>query len=567
MIKSENKKRNAIFVISEHGEPLMPTKNFGKVRHMLKNNEAKIIKRDPFIVIQLLKPTECYVQPIKAGMDIGQTIGLSVISNNKELFSAQLETRSHTIASKLTERRHYRRTRRNKLRYREARFDNRGSSKGTCKHCGGNSVSKKKFCRKCLKEVDNIHQKYSDDIKPFNEKRLSPCARHIIDVHFKIKNTMTSYLPMCSNDWIIEKTKFDVQKIEKIDISGVAYQQGDMFGFSSLREFILDRDNHECQNPNCKHNKKDKGKKENIYFKNNIVLQLHHLKFKSKGGTDKPSNFITLCVDCHTSKNHQPGNFLYDWCNDKKTIPTTIKSQLKKDYSAATKMNVVSSAFNDVNDVCYTVGSETKRKRQLIGLEKTHANDAFSICFDNNNFEMLDDKSKKNIKLKENLNIEKVEHTLILKQTNGRENGRRSLRSIEFPKFIDSRDGTIKTANELSIEKSKRVFTTNNRQYRKYRCDKNGNKKSKNKNKKYRKDGVLLDNNATLRKGKSLFPNNSIVEFHNVNGKDVIYESGGMTGNNIVVKNEKQKFLAYKKYKAAIICNRNGIIKENIKIN
>ena len=374
---NQNKDRNAIFVISEHGEPLMPTKNFGKVRHMLKNNEAKIIKRDPFLVIQLLKPTESYVQPIKAGMDIGQTIGLSVISNNKELFSAQLETRSHTISGKLTERSHYRRTRRNKLRYREKRNLNRGASKGTCKHCGGNSVHKKEFCSKCLKEVNGVHQKYSNDVKTFNEKRLPPSVRHLIDVHFKIKNMMTSYLPMVSNDWIIEKTKFDIQKIEKIDISGIAYQQGDMFGFSSLREFVLDRDNHECQNPNCKHIKKDKDKKENVYLKNNIILQLHHIIFRSKGGSDKPSNFITLCTDCHTSKNHQPGNFLYDWCNNKKTIPINIKKQLKKDYSAATKMNVVSSAFNDINNVCYTVGSETKRKRQLIGLEKTHANDAF----------------------------------------------------------------------------------------------------------------------------------------------------------------------------------------------
>ena len=40
-----------------------------------------------------------------------------------------------------------------------------------------------------------------------------------------------------------------------------------------------------------------------------------------------------------------------------------------------------------------------------------------------------------------------------------------------------------------------------------------------------------------------------------------------MTGNNIYIKNEKQRFLAYKKYKATIICNRKGIIKENIKIN
>ena len=39
-MKSANK--NSIFVISKQGEPLMPTKRYGKVRHMLKNGEAKI---------------------------------------------------------------------------------------------------------------------------------------------------------------------------------------------------------------------------------------------------------------------------------------------------------------------------------------------------------------------------------------------------------------------------------------------------------------------------------------------------------------------------------------------
>jgi len=408
---------------------------------------------------------------------------------------------------------------------------------------------------------------YKDDIKPFNEKRLAPSVRHSVDSHFKIIDTINHYLPISNKDWIIEKTKFDIQKIEKIDISGIGYQQGDMFGFSSLREFVLDRDKHECQNPNCKHKKKVKVKNENIYLKNNITLQLHHIIFKSKGGTDKPSNFITLCVDCHTSKNHQPGNFLYDWCNNKKNIPSNIKTQLKKDYSAATKMNVVSAAFNDYNNFSYTVGSETKRKRQLIGLDKTHANDAFSICFDNDNFEIINDGVKNIVKLKENLNIEKVKHTSNLKQTNGRENGRRSLRNIEFPNFIDSRDNTIKKSNELAVVKDKRVFSENNREYRLYRCDKKGNPKSKNKVYKYRKDGFVLDNNVTIRSGKSLYPNNSIVKFHNINGKDVIYESGGMTNTGIWIKGVKNKALAYKKYNATIICNRNGIIKENIKIN
>ena len=255
------------------------------------------------------------------------------------------------------------------------------------------------------------------------------------------------YFPIDDKNWIIEKTKFDIQKIENIDISGVAYQQGDMFGFSNVRDFVLDRDNHECQNPNCKHKIKNSKKSDNVYIEKNIILKIHHVKYRSKGGSDKPSNLITLCKDCHTSKNHQIGNFLYDWYIGK--LPTTIKNRLKKDYSSATNMNVVSSAFNDKNKVNSTFGSETKRKRQILGLEKTHANDAFSIAFDERYFK-IEKQNNINVRLKDGIKIEKVTEPLIIIQTNGRKNGRRALRTIKSIYFIDSRDGSVKKSTEVT---------------------------------------------------------------------------------------------------------------------
>lgn len=547
-MKSTNK--NSIFVISKQGEPLMPTKRYGKVRHMLKNGEAKIVKRDPFLVIQLLKDTNDFIQPLSGGMDIGNTIGLSIVNGTKELFSAELETRSGNITGKLKERAMYRRTRRSRLRHREARFENRGASKGTCKHCGGNSKSGKVFCNKCLSEVDNIHQLYKDDVKPYSEKRLAPSVKHKIETHFKIKDILNLYLPMCDKDWTIEKTKFDIQKMENIDITGVAYQQGDMFGFSSVRDFVLDRDKHECQNPDCKH-------------KSNILV-IHHIKYRSQGGTDKPSNLITLCTDCHTSSNHQQGSFLWEWCIG--NLPLSIKKQQKKDYSAATTMNVVSSAFNYNKNVSFTYGSVTKRKRQLLGLDKEHSNDAFSIAISNDNFEIVENNGKKTVTLKNDLNIQKITEPLKLKQTNGRENGRRSLEQMLFPKFVDSRDGKVKSSNDLSKTMNKRIMVENNREFRLFRCDKNGKPIQKNKDKKYSKSGKLFNNNISIRNGKSLFTNKSIVKFHNVNGKDLIYECGGISGNNIYYNNNGiKKTLAARKYNAIVLCNRKGIIKENIK--
>jgi len=565
----KNKNKNSIAVISKHGEPLMPTKRYGKVRHMLKNGEAKIIKRDPFLVIQLLVDTTGFKQPLKAGMDIGETIGLSIINDTKEVFSAELKTRSSGITDKLEERTSYRRARRGKLRYRQARFENRGASKGTCKHCGRNSKSGQLFCGECLKNVNGIHQKYKDDKKTYNEKRLAPSVKHRVETHFSILDKFNMYFPMNDKDWVIEKTKFDIQKIENIDISGGAYQQGDMFGFSNVRDFVLDRDNHECQNPNCKHNKKKVKKSENIYIKNNIILKIHHVKYRSKGGTDKPSNLITLCEDCHTSANHQYGNFLYDWCIGK--LPVKIKNRLKQDYSSATNMNVVSCAFNENNRVKFTYGSETKRKRQLLGLEKTHSNDAFAIAFSETNFEKEDQNNgtgdKVNIRLKDDIEIEKINDPLIINQTNGKESGRRSLRTLKSVYFIDSRDDSVKKSTELTRvvgrNKTNRL-TQNERVFRKVRCNKSGKLIKKSTTRKYRKDGQRLDNNVRFQTKKSQYPNGTLVKF-DINNKPIILESAGISNSNIYVKNYMVKTLAAKKYKAKVICNRRGMLKENIK--
>jgi N6-L-threonylcarbamoyladenine synthase len=528
-------KNNPIYVIDFNGQPLMPTFRYGKVRHMLKNNQAKIIKRDPFFTIQLLTNTSSYIQYIIGGIDIGETVGISVINpkNNTEILSAELKTRSKDIPDKLKEKTQYRRTRRNHLRYRTKRFENRKSSLGKCKVCGGNTKSGKEFCSTCLDTVNGNHNAYKDISKTTSQKRLAPSVNHLIDANHKIINKINEILPIKEENWIYEKVKFDIQKIENIDISGVGYQQGDMFGFSSLREYILERDEHTCQNPNCKHkNIKNLKKGENVYLKNNITLVTHHIIFRHLGGTDKPSNYITLCTDCHIPTNHLKGYFLYDWCIKKKKV--------KSDYKAATKMNVVASSFDEKKNFIPTFGSETKRKRQLIGLDKTHSNDALSICIDKNNFDLIDDSGKKKVVLKRDFNLKKIEHPDYLIQTNGRSNGRRALSTFQDSKYIDIRDGKEKSGKELSKEMDKRTLINNNRIYR-------GKKTSKG--------------SFVKRTGISEFPNNSIIEF-TYNGKHFIKVCGGVTGYNVYVKDFEKKTVAIKKCNVKIICKRKGVIKK-----
>ena len=69
---------------------------------------------------------------------------------------------------------------------------------------------------------------------------------------------------------IVETASFDLQKIQNPEISGEEYQQGEQFSFWNVREYILWRDNHECQ---CCHGKsKDK------------ILNVHHIESRKTGG-------------------------------------------------------------------------------------------------------------------------------------------------------------------------------------------------------------------------------------------------------------------------------------------
>lgn len=231
-----------VYVISMEGRPLMPCKE-AKARKLLRQNTAKIYKRNPF-TIQLLFECENQIQDITLGVDAGSKhIGLSATINNKELYSADVELRND-IVNLLSIRRENRRTRRNRLRYRAPRFNNR------------------------------VHSK--------NKGWLAPSIEQKIQCHFQIIQDVYNILPI--TNIIVETASFDIQKIKKSDISGKEYQEGEQLGFWNVREYVLARDQHICQC--CKGKSKDR------------ILNVHHIESRRTGG-NAPNNLITLCETCH----------------------------------------------------------------------------------------------------------------------------------------------------------------------------------------------------------------------------------------------------------------------------
>ena len=229
----------------------MPTERFGKVRRMLKNSLAHVVRRIPF-TIQLDYDTTDFTQPITLGIDAGSKhVGVSATTTEKELYAADVELRND-IVDKLSTRREQRRTRRSRLRHRKPRFDNRVSSK-------------KNGC-------------------------LAPSVENKVHTHMSVVKNVCKILPV--SNIVVETASFDMQKIKRPDIQCEEYQQGEQLGFWNVREYVLWRDGHVCQH--CHGKSKD------------TVLNVHHLESRKTGG-DAPNNLITLCETCH--KDFHRGKF------------------------------------------------------------------------------------------------------------------------------------------------------------------------------------------------------------------------------------------------------------------
>lgn len=232
-----------VYVLNKHGKPLMPCSPC-KARKLLKQGKAKVKRTEPF-TIQLLYGSSGYKQNITLGIDAGSKhIGVSATTNKKELYAADVEIRND-IVDKLSTRRQYRRSRRNrKTRYRKPKFQNRVKSK-----CKG---------------------------------WLTPSIESKINSHFRVVKDVYKILPV--SKIIVEVASFDIQKIQNPDISGIEYQQGNQLGFENVREYVLWRDGYTCQC--CKGKSKDN------------ILKVHHIESRKTGG-NSPSNLITLCRTCH----------------------------------------------------------------------------------------------------------------------------------------------------------------------------------------------------------------------------------------------------------------------------
>ena len=319
-----------VYVLDKNGQSLMPISRFGKVRRLLKEKKAKVVRREPFTIKLLYEPETDVVQECYCGVDTGSRhIGVAVVSNDRVLYQSQIELRDD-IKKKMDSRRIHRRNRRNrKTRYRKPRFLNRSNST--------------------------------------RSDRLPPSVKHKVQAHIDEIAFCKKILPISEENIILEVSQFDTALMknpslmnEKIKHWG--YQKGFNYGYSSRRKAVLHRDSYTCQ----------------CCGKKNCRLEVHHIKFRHNGGTDDEENLITLCEDCH--KGVHAG-----------IIVLNKKPKKSKNLKCATHMSIIRNRLlKKYPDAIETFGFVTSENRNHLKLEKDHYIDACVIASGGLGFKMLD---------------------------------------------------------------------------------------------------------------------------------------------------------------------------------
>lgn len=174
------------------------------------------------------KPKQCQLQ-----IDPGsKTTGLALLLDNAVVWAGVLTHRRQQIKDALTSRRQLRRGRRHrKTRYRPARFLNRARLEGW----------------------------------------LAPSLNHPVETTMTWVHRVRKFCPL--NSISQELVRFDTQKLQNLEVSGVEYQQGELYGYE-IGEYLLEKWGRKCVYCDAK----------------NTPLEVEHIYPQSKGGSDRVSN-------------------------------------------------------------------------------------------------------------------------------------------------------------------------------------------------------------------------------------------------------------------------------------
>ena len=313
---------NYVLVIDANKQPLNPC-HPSVARRLLTDGKAAIFRRYPLTII-LKKVVNTTPKPLILKLDPGsKTTGIALVQGSKVIFGAELTHRGQAIKLSLESRRSLRRGRRNRhTRYRQARFLNRTRPKGW----------------------------------------LAPSLQHRVETVLTWVNKLIRLAPIGSI--VQELVRFDLQQLEKPEISGIEYQQGTLCGYE-VREYLLDKWDRKCAYCGIE----------------NVPLQVEHIHPKAKGGSNRVSNLCLACEKCNVKKGTQS---IEQFLAKKSDVLKRVLSQAKRPLKDAAAVNSTRWAlFNRLKQTRLPVltgsGGLTKFNRTRLNLHKSHWLDAACV--------------------------------------------------------------------------------------------------------------------------------------------------------------------------------------------
>ncbi|MDX2076901.1 MAG: RNA-guided endonuclease IscB [bacterium] len=309
-----------VFVLDKNKKPLMPC-NPARARELLKLGKAAVYRRHPFTII--LKDREGGdTQPVQVKLDPGsQTTGIAIVAEFKRglccVWAGELTHRGQQIRDGLLSRRQLRRGRRTrKLRYRQARFDNRKRSNG-------------RIAPSLMSRVHNIQTWIM---------------------------RLTKYIPV--THLAMELVKFDIQAMVNPEISGVEYQQGELWGYE-VREYLLEKFGRKC-----------------VYCAvKNVPLEIEHIIPKSRGGSNRVSNLTLACQSCNQKKGNQTADE-FGHPNVQKLAKASLKDA---SVVNSTRWKLHETLQHFCLPIELGTGGRTKYNRTIQDYPKTHWLDAVCV--------------------------------------------------------------------------------------------------------------------------------------------------------------------------------------------
>ena len=316
---------NYAFVLDANGKQLAPTKE-QKAWYLIRKKRATLVSKYP-MVIQLNKEIpddEICKDEIRCGIDDGGLhVGIALVqkcqTKNKVLFKGTIEQRND-VKHLMEVRRGYRRYHRYHKRYRQARFNNRSSSK--------------------------------------RKGRIAPSILQKRQATLRVINQLNKWINI--TDYWLEDVSIDIRALtDGYKSYGWQYQKSNRLD-ENIRKAVILRDGCKCME--C--------------GKSNCKLEVHHIKPRRMNGSNTLSNLITLCEICHQKTEGKEEQYMKHYFD-------ILKSSDNKNLNYAQHVMIgkiwLREQLSMLGLLYLTSGGDTANKRIDWNIAKSHSNDAICI--------------------------------------------------------------------------------------------------------------------------------------------------------------------------------------------